>query len=718
LFPLFDVSSCFFIIDTDIVTAVVWTPDGQLITCSDDKDIIQWTADGEKPTKITSLNNLFVTCIAWFPATGGGGSGKQLIPDTFAIACTDGTYRFLSRSGREEKKVSAHEGAIILLRWSHDGAALLTAGEDGDVKLWSKSGNLRSTVMSLGHSVYCAGWGPSDDQVIVGHAKSLIIKNINSSKKDLSWNAHDGIITCLDWNVSNGNIVSGSEDCTYKVWDSYGRQLYSSRPMEHVITSIAWSPNGESFAVGSYNLIRLCDRVGWTHCRERMKSGSIFSIQWTSDGTQFAAAGGNGNIVFSQIIDRKFEWKNYEVTLTGSRKIRVQDVSHEIIEDIELSKDRIVEIGLGYEQLIVTTTSQCYIYSFSNLNTPIIIDIKAPSMFIHLCRRHFLLCDRISGLQVISYEGRVLSSPKYPNLRPEFLTKDMISLSSDTLVVIDCVDQKSVYMFDSTSGRIIGKFTNHLTNSLVEFSSICLNQLNYGVQERIAVFSDKNHDLFVAQLYASGGGVNSNKEGMLNIPIYKLHSHVESFAFNDETNALIGLADGRMIFWYHPEIAFIDRDLLTSVTSSLDASEYGRNAQILAFTANRVTIRKIDGSIVYIGSSIDIPLLDELTRQGKWEESRRLCRLQNSDFLWASLASMALYKKDLETAEIALAELAEVPKVILLSSLIIGFLFFLIFCVVLCRLNIFNIFERFHQKKVVKQHLLYIVVNQKKLKRY
>jgi len=648
---------------TEIVTAVTWSPDGQLFSCSDDKQIIRWSSDGEKLANISLQNPVFITSIAWFPS-----AGKQ-VPDSFAVSCTDGTVRFLSRSGREEgKKIQAHEGAVILLRWSHDGAAILTTGEDGEIKIWSKTGNLRSVVMSLGQSVYAASWSPNDDSIAIANNKVLVIKNIQSSKKDLQWNAHDGIILCMDWNVRNNYIITGGEDCIYKVWDSFGRQLYSSRPMEHVITSISWSPNGELFAVGSFNLIRLCDRVGWTHCRERMKSGSIFSITWTSDGTQFSAAGGNNQVVFAQIINRHFEWKNTEVILIGSRKLRVSDVLIETSEEIELSRDRIVEIGLGYDYLIVTTTIQCYIYSLNNINTPIIIDIKAPTHFIHLCKRHFLLIDIINGIQIISYEGRVLSSPKFQGLRIEFLTKDMISLSSDTLVIIDCVDSRYIHIFDVTSGRNLGKFMNTLSPS-TEIISVKLNQLNYGTQERYLVFLDKNHDLFIAQLYATAntftGGQqtgNNNTAGILNVPIYKLYSHVESFSFNDENNTLITLADSKIIFWYHPEVAFIDRDLLSSTTSTLDATDYGRNAQIISYTSNRVSVRKIDGSVVYIGSTPELPLLDDLIRQNKWEESRKLCRLQKSSYLWASLAAIAIQKRELETAEIALAELNEVPK--------------------------------------------------------
>lgn len=71
----------------------------------------------------------------------------------FAVSCMDGTFRLISRSGREEKKIAAHEGAVIVIEWSHDGTALLTAGEDGDLKIWSRSGNLRSTLMSTGNLI-------------------------------------------------------------------------------------------------------------------------------------------------------------------------------------------------------------------------------------------------------------------------------------------------------------------------------------------------------------------------------------------------------------------------------------------------------------------------------------------------------------------------------------------------------------------------------------
>jgi hypothetical protein len=60
-----------------------------------------------------------------------------------------------------------------------------------------------------------------------------------------------------------------------------------------------------------------------------------------------AGAGGNGSVVFAQVVDRHFEWKNCQVTLLEPRKIRVQDLATETLQDLFFARDRVVEVGLG-----------------------------------------------------------------------------------------------------------------------------------------------------------------------------------------------------------------------------------------------------------------------------------------------------------------------------------------------------------------------------------
>jgi hypothetical protein len=146
-------------------------------------------------------------------------------------------------------------------------------------------------------------------------------------------------------------------------------------------------------------------------------------------------------------------------------------------------------------------------------------------------------------------------------------------------------------------------------------------------------------------------------------PVFKLQVHVECFEFNDETDVLVGICDGRIKAWYAPMIPFVDKDLLPLTVVNVDGTECGRNAQIVSYSGCRISIRKVDGSIIFASTPVDIDLLYELARAGRWDECLRICRHQKSDPLWGTLACLALAKKQLDTVETCLAELNEVPKV-------------------------------------------------------
>lgn len=95
-----------------------------------------------------------------------------------------GTFRLILKNGRLEKLVTdAHRGAITCLRWNFEGSSLVTAGEDGIVKQWSRTGNLRSKLAQSGISsevfsslllfvaaadqpVYSVVWSPDNQSIL------------------------------------------------------------------------------------------------------------------------------------------------------------------------------------------------------------------------------------------------------------------------------------------------------------------------------------------------------------------------------------------------------------------------------------------------------------------------------------------------------------------------------------------------------------------------
>ena len=63
------------------------------------------------------------------------------------------------------KLTLSFRGAALTGRWSHDGAGIVTGGEDGAVKIWSRSGMLRSTLAHNTMPVYALAWSPDSSQV-------------------------------------------------------------------------------------------------------------------------------------------------------------------------------------------------------------------------------------------------------------------------------------------------------------------------------------------------------------------------------------------------------------------------------------------------------------------------------------------------------------------------------------------------------------------------
>ncbi len=64
-------------------------------------------------------------------------------------------------------------------------------------------------------------------------------------------------------------------------------------------------------------------------------------------------------------------------------------------------------------------------------------DLKA---FYHLCR-HFLVVDS-SSVYVYTYEGRLVSSPRFPGMRTDILNRTTVTLSDDTVAIRDKTDEK------------------------------------------------------------------------------------------------------------------------------------------------------------------------------------------------------------------------------------------------------------------------------------
>jgi intraflagellar transport protein 80 len=667
----------------DMVTSVCWTGGGtssqsELYSAGDDRQVTRWNIDGDTVGKVCELSEgCYVTDMAWFPNGG----------DSFAISCTDGSFRLVNKNGREDKRVSnVSLGAVITLKWNYDGSALATGGEDGCVKVFSRVGVPRyDPLVQAAHAVFSMAWSSDSNQILFCSGDTLTIKTLqDGAQKDIKWKAHEGAVMKVDWNPVNGLVVSGGEDRKYKVWDSFGRQLFQSQPLDYVVTCVSWSPRGDYFAVGSFDVLRLCDKLGWCHSRDRPQSGSLLSMAWTPDGMQLACAGANGAVVFASVVEKRVESLKFEATQTEPNTICVYELKNEQTWNVEF-RDRIVDWSIGFGHLVAATANQCAIYSTSNLNTPKAqMDLNAAPSLILQSPAQFSIVSHadVGGVTVYTYEGKTLCTPRFAGLRTEFLNGRVTSLTDDVLAVLDVSDSRTIHCFlTSRNGEPARSVPVRHTHEIVDMA------VSSHPDEPLLAFVDKNRDLYVMPVHPPSGSENHksgrggsgssgresksgsgshNKLGSgatdtLGAP-FKLHTMVDTISWNDHADILVALADSKLVTWYHPAVVYVDRDLLPATRVERDGTMFGKLASITSFLGSRIKVRRADGAHL---TTMIMPYpveLHKFVNAKRWDEAVRLCRHCKSEAMWASLAAMAIHGLHLDTAEIALAATKHVDK--------------------------------------------------------
>lgn len=123
------------------------------------------------------------------------------------------------------------------------------------------------------------------------------------------------------------------------------------------------------------------------------------------------------------------------------------------------------------------------------------------------------------------------------------------------------------------------------------------------------------------------------------------------------------ISDGKLNTWFYPNAIYVDRDLMNKAMAVKDANDVGKLAQMTSFTGNLCTVRRLDGALATLSISPYPKMLYEHVDKADFEKAIRLCRFVKEQTLWACLAAMSIYCRELNTVEIALAAIDEADKV-------------------------------------------------------
>lgn len=107
-----------------MINGVTWTMNNEVYFSCDDKSIYKNSPHREEQNKFMDFDSQ-PTDIDWLGQSKG-------MNELLAIGLADGCFYLVTKLAQVDKRVGeAHKAAITCLKWSHEGGALATAGEDG-----------------------------------------------------------------------------------------------------------------------------------------------------------------------------------------------------------------------------------------------------------------------------------------------------------------------------------------------------------------------------------------------------------------------------------------------------------------------------------------------------------------------------------------------------------------------------------------------------------
>ncbi|SFA91199.1 cytochrome c [Poseidonocella pacifica] len=237
------------------VVALLWLPDGRLVSGGDDFDIILW---GDSPQRLEGHKGK-VASLALSPKA-----------DLIASASWDGTIGLWPVGGGPPRFLEGHDGAVNDVAFSARGE-LLSASADGTIRVWD----------------IASGEG----RVLLGNGFGINRLAVDRAGKWLAFGAVDGAT----------RVVSLPDAAPLKDFS------FDRRP----ILAMDQSPSVPLLAVGDgHGYIMVIDTALWriVHDFHATLRGPIWALSFSSDGDTLYA-GGIEDIVYSWPVDGL---QNYE----------------------------------------------------------------------------------------------------------------------------------------------------------------------------------------------------------------------------------------------------------------------------------------------------------------------------------------------------------------------------------------------------------------------
>ncbi|MCC6623572.1 MAG: WD40 repeat domain-containing protein [Deltaproteobacteria bacterium] len=204
------------------IAAVQFSPDGKLFaTASFDTTVRVWDRETGECVHTLKGHKRNVTSLAWLsmPGSPAGPAGVKAGTVLASAGLGDDIVLWRLPSGEREELVTGHKAAVTLGGVTPDGQRLISAGYEGQVKLWSvgtwaPKGNFEPGVAGL----LCLALAPHGTMLAIGSEKSVALWSLETFEELTELPIKPKGLFAVAFSPDTEWLVASGSDKKLRVW--------------------------------------------------------------------------------------------------------------------------------------------------------------------------------------------------------------------------------------------------------------------------------------------------------------------------------------------------------------------------------------------------------------------------------------------------------------------------------------------------------------------
>ncbi|XP_004509095.1 WD40 repeat-containing protein HOS15-like isoform X2 [Cicer arietinum] len=235
-----------------------------------------------------------VCACAWCPsasllASGSGDSTARIwtIPEGRCKPCSQSGPLDVLVLKHVRGKTNEKSKDVTTLDWNGEGTLLATGSYDGQARLWSTNGELKSTLSKHKGPIFSLKWNKRGDYLLTGSCdKTAIVWDVQAEEWKQQFEFHSGPTLDVDWRSNTSFATSSTDNMIYvcKIGETRPVQAFAGHQGE--VNCVKWDPTGSLLASCSDDItakIWSLKQDKYLHdLREHSKE--IYTIRWSPTG--------------------------------------------------------------------------------------------------------------------------------------------------------------------------------------------------------------------------------------------------------------------------------------------------------------------------------------------------------------------------------------------------------------------------------------------------